>query len=113
MSVNDLHYLHITEIDYEADQFLTLGRAQFASETECADAYHTVPEVQEDRSARREYKLDRYENLARVDEKFIAADTVIKILGADLTHLHDQAAAALDHEVNTYLTSGPVDQEAS
>lgn len=105
MGVNDLHYLHITEFDYDTDQILTLGRAQYDDDTACANAYDSVPAVPADRSARREYKLDRYVGLSRVDEKFIAAATAVKILRADLTHLHDQAAAALDHEVNTYLAS--------
>lgn len=106
MNVNDLHYLHVTEFDYETDQILTLGHAQFDDEAACMTAYESVPAVQEDRGARREYKLDRYVGLSRVDEKFIDATTAGQILRTDLTHLHDQAAAALDHEVNTYLASG-------
>jgi hypothetical protein len=100
---DETNYLQITEVDYEGDQFLTLGLAQFDSEAECVAAYDGVAEVDEDPNAPREYKIDRFSGLARVDEKFIASATVVELLRCDLIHLHDQAAAALDHEVSDYL----------
>ncbi|MBL3752928.1 hypothetical protein [Mycobacteroides abscessus] len=53
--------------------------------------------------ADREYKLDRLAGGMRVEEKFIAPALVRELLGADLTHLHDQAEAALSAEINFHF----------
>jgi hypothetical protein len=101
VSARSSYYLEVTEVDYRTDQFLTLGRAEFDSDSESIAAYHQVSEVSENLAAEREYKLDRFVDHARVDEKFISAEDVRGLLGADLTHLHDQAdaAAAADDEI--------------
>lgn len=100
----ETYQLRITEADYEGDQFLTLGHADFDSEDECVAAYMQTPGSDEsDPTARREYKLDRLVGGGRVDEKFIAPALAQKLLGADLTHLHDQAEAALSAEINFHF----------
>lgn len=102
------HCLKVTEIDYEADQFLTLGVARFKSEQECIEFFDRFSDIgTTSQSANREYKLDRYSDGSRVDEKFIAPATASALLRADLTHLHDQADAALAAEVSAYLSKGP------
>lgn len=103
-TIEKTHQLRITEADYEGDQFLTLGHADFDSEDECVAAYAQSPGSDEsDPTAAREYKLDRLVGGVRVDEKFIAPALARELLGADLTHLHDQSEAALTAEINSYF----------
>lgn len=97
------HHLELTEIDYDTDQFLTLGTLHFDTEAECREYFGRYDDIGTSSAATREYKLDRFAGDARVDEKFVAPSIVSALMGANLTHLHDQADAEQRDYVATLL----------